>query len=248
MPHRRETREKIAFGPIPFLLLLLHFPAFERNMARRQGGGRADEPAGVTSVATVLGCPRERGRVVVRGASAGGFAAQRDREHAGLGDNDARNAKMSDRSGFDGPAFPVVAPAQLPAGALAGVRTRRIVALVFDLIFVAILSFSVWFALAVLTFGLSLIILPPLFPIVAFFYNGLTISGYRMATPGMRAMDLEMRLTDGTRVPFLNAAVQAVLFYVSTMFPPVFLVSLLSTNKRCLHDMLAGVIVTRRFM
>jgi uncharacterized RDD family membrane protein YckC len=156
-----------------------------------------------------------------------------------------RNAKMS---GFDRPAFAAAAPAQLPAGLLAGVRTRRIVALVFDLFFVAILSFSLWLALAVLTFGLSLFILPPLFPMVAFFYNGLTISGYRMATPGMRAMDLEVRLTDGTRVPFLNAAVQAVLFYVSTMFPPVLLVSLLSANKRCLHDMLAGVIVTRRIV
>ena len=157
---------------------------------------------------------------------------------------------MIGRSGFDGTGFPpqLFVPADLPAGALAGVRTRRIVALFFDLIFVFILSVSLWLALAVLTFGLSLFILPPLFPIVAFFYNGLTISGYRMATPGMRAMDLEVRLTDGTRVPFLNAAVQAVLFYVSTMFPPVFLVSLVSANKRCLHDMLAGVIVTRRFM
>jgi uncharacterized RDD family membrane protein YckC len=83
---------------------------------------------------------------------------------------------------------------------------------------------------------------------VAFFYNGLTVSGYRMATPGMAAMDLEMRLIEGTRVPFLNAAVHAVLFYVSTMFPPVFLVSLLSPRKRCLHDMIAGVIITRRLM
>jgi uncharacterized RDD family membrane protein YckC len=74
--------------------------------------------------------------------------------------------------------------AYLPAGAIAGVRTRRIVALVFDLVFVSILSFALWLALAVLTFGLSLFILPPLFPIVAFFYNGLTVSGYRMATPG----------------------------------------------------------------
>ena len=47
-----------------------------------------------------------------------------------------------------------------------------------------------------------------------------------MATPGMRVMDLKMRLTDSARVPFLTAAVHAVLFYVSTMFPPVFLVSL----------------------
>ena len=31
-------------------------------------------------------------------------------------------------------------------------------------------------------------------------------------------MDLKMRLTDSARVPFLNAAVHAVLFYVSTMF------------------------------
>jgi uncharacterized RDD family membrane protein YckC len=37
-----------------------------------------------------------------------------------------------------------------------------------------------------------------------------------------------------------------VLFYLSWMFPPVFLVSLLSNDKRCLHDILAGVIITRR--
>jgi uncharacterized RDD family membrane protein YckC len=157
---------------------------------------------------------------------------------------------MSDLRGLErsGLREPVFVEPQLPAVALASVRTRRIVALGLDLILVSILSLSLWLALLFLTFGLSLLILPPLFPAVAFFYNGLTISGYRMATPGMRAMDLEMRLTSGARVPFLNAAVHAVLFYVSTMFPPVFLVSLVSANKRCLHDMLAGVVVIRRFM
>jgi len=103
---------------------------------------------------------------------------------------------MSDRNGFDRPALsaPMFVQAYLPAAALAGVRARRIVALVFDLVFVSVLAFALWLALAVLTFGFSLFILPPLFPIVAFFYNGLTVSGYRMATPGMRAMDLKMRL------------------------------------------------------
>ena len=151
--------------------------------------------------------------------------------------------------GFGEPAFhePVFPEPRLPAPALASVRSRRILALCLDLIILSVLSFTLWLALAVLTFGVSLLILPPLFPVVAFFYNGLTISGYRMATPGMQAMDLEMRLTSGVRVPFLNAAVHAILFYVSTMFPPVFLISLVSANKRCLHDMLAGVIVTRRF-
>jgi uncharacterized RDD family membrane protein YckC len=143
-------------------------------------------------------------------------------------------------------ASPFFVTSYLPPEALAGVRTRRIVAVCLDLILVSILSFAIWFALLVLSFGLTLLFLPPLFPFVAFFYNGLTISGWRMATPGMRGMDLEMRLTDGTRVPFINAAVHAVLFYVSWMFPPILLVSLLTSDKRCLHDILAGVIVTRR--
>jgi hypothetical protein len=50
---------------------------------------------------------------------------------------------MSDRNGFDRPALsaPMFVEAYLPAGAVAGVGTRRIVALVFDLVFVSILSF-----------------------------------------------------------------------------------------------------------
>ncbi|MCI0468091.1 MAG: RDD family protein [Beijerinckiaceae bacterium] len=155
---------------------------------------------------------------------------------------------MSSQRGFGRIAYqePALARLNLPPRALAGVRTRRIAALFLDLIIVSILSFALWVALAFLTFGVSAAVLPPLFPIVAFFYNGLTVSGFAMATPGMRALDLEMRLTNGARVPFLNAAVHAVLFYVSTIFPPVFLVSLLSANKRCLHDMAAGVAITRR--
>ena len=51
---------------------------------------------------------------------------------------------------------------------------------------------------------------------------------------------------DGARVPFVNAAVQAVLFYVSWFFPPIFLVSLVDAEKRCLHDIIAGVVIVRR--
>jgi uncharacterized RDD family membrane protein YckC len=137
--------------------------------------------------------------------------------------------------------------AALPPAALAGVRRRRIFAVLLDLIVVSILSFALWLGLLIATVGLSLLLLPPLFPFVAFFYNGLTISGARRGTPGMRAMDIEMRLADGGRVPFLNAAIHAVLFYVTwVVFAPLFLVSLVAPDKRCLHDMLAGVIVIRR--
>jgi uncharacterized RDD family membrane protein YckC len=154
---------------------------------------------------------------------------------------------MSNIFGFDGSGSqPFYARFHLPEEALVGVRTRRIFAVFVDFILVSILSSVIWLVLLVATLGWSLILLPPLFPLVAFFYNGLSVSSAAMGTPGMRLMDLEMRLTDGDRVPFLNAAVHAVLFYVSWMLPPILLISLLSPNKRCLHDILAGVVITRR--
>ncbi|MDX7950776.1 RDD family protein [Lichenihabitans sp. Uapishka_5] len=137
--------------------------------------------------------------------------------------------------------------AGLPAGALTGVRRRRLLALALDLTAVSILSFGLWLVLLIVTFGLSLVLLPPLFPFVAFFYNGLNVSGRNMATPGMRLMDLEMRTSRaGQPVTFLAAALHAVLFYFSWMFPPVFLWTLFSEDKRCLHDVMADVIVVRR--
>jgi uncharacterized RDD family membrane protein YckC len=133
------------------------------------------------------------------------------------------------------------------ADALAGVRSRRILAVCIDFVLVSVLVAALWVVSIAVTFGLALFFLPPLFPFVAFFYNGLTVSGRNMATPGMRALDLEMRMHDsGARVPFINAAVQAVLFYVSWFFPPILLVSLVDGEKRCLHDIIAGVVMVRR--
>jgi uncharacterized RDD family membrane protein YckC len=134
----------------------------------------------------------------------------------------------------------------IPAEALEGVRTRRIMAVGLDLILITALSMGLFFGLFILSFGVSAFLLPPLFPIVAFFYNGLTVSGWRMGTPGMVFMDLEMRTMQGQPAPFLQAAVHAVLFYVTWMFPPLILVSLVTSDKRCLHDILADVIVLRR--
>jgi uncharacterized RDD family membrane protein YckC len=134
----------------------------------------------------------------------------------------------------------------IPAAALEGVRTRRALAVGLDFILVSALSAAIFFGLLILSFGMSAVLLPPLFPLVAFFYNGLTVSGSRMATPGMVFMDLEVRTMQGTPVPFLQAAVHAVMFYLTWMFPPLFLVTFFTTDKRCLHDILADVIVLRR--
>lgn len=132
------------------------------------------------------------------------------------------------------------------AAALEGVRFRRIVAVGLDFFLVSLMSAAIFAGLFVLSFGMSALLLPPLLPLVAFFYNGLTVSGPRMATPGMAIMDLEMRTMAGAPVEFLQAAVHAVLFYVSWLFPPVLIVSLFAHDKRCLHDMLADVIIRRR--
>lgn len=135
----------------------------------------------------------------------------------------------------------------LAARRLDGVRTRRVIAIGLDLILTGFLATMIFLALGFVTLGVAWLFLPPLFPIVAFFYNGLTISGWRRATPGMRAMDLEMLMMDGAPVTFLVAAVHAVLYYVTiTIFAPALLISLVSSDKRCLHDMLTGVIVVRR--
>ena len=151
----------------------------------------------------------------------------------------------------DEPAPPVAGDLVLPERALEGVRKRRILAIGFDLIFITLIVAALFVVLSVLgivTFGLTWLLIPPLFPAVALLYNGLSISGLRRATPGMRLMDLEMRLMDGGRTPFLNAAVHAILFYLSwtILTPFVLVVSLVARNKRCLHDMLSGVVVTRR--
>jgi uncharacterized RDD family membrane protein YckC len=137
-------------------------------------------------------------------------------------------------------------PRPLPYAALAGVRTRRMVAIFVDLIFISLLAFALWAVLGLLSFGLLWFVLPPLFPIVAFLYNGVTVSGWRMATPGMRMLDLEVRQMDGAPARFVNAAAHALLYYVSWMFPVVFIVTLLSDDKRFLHDMLSNLIVLRR--
>jgi uncharacterized RDD family membrane protein YckC len=138
-------------------------------------------------------------------------------------------------------------PYALRPDALVSVRTRRIFALLLDLVLVSLMATVLWALLLIVTLGLSLFFLPPMWPLVAFFYNGLSVSGAKMATPGMRAMDLEMRMHDsGARVPFINAAAHALFFYLSWFFPPVFLVTLVDSEKRCLHDILAGVVLTRR--
>ncbi len=134
----------------------------------------------------------------------------------------------------------------LPTAAFSGVRTRRVAAFAVDFTVVSVLAVVLSTLLFFVTFGLSILVLPSLWPIVAFFYNGYSVSGRGMATPGMRLFDLQLRTLDGGRPTFLAAAIHGVMLYLSWLFLPVFLVSLVVRDKRCFHDMLAGLIAVRR--
>lgn len=132
--------------------------------------------------------------------------------------------------------------------AFEGVRTRRVFAFFIDTIAIAILTFVagiVVFFVGIFTLGLGFLVYAFLWQGVALLYTAFTLGGPASATPGMRAMGLEMRLWHGGRMYPLLAAVHALLFWVSVALitPFILLVSLFSDRKRLLHDIILGTVV-----
>jgi uncharacterized RDD family membrane protein YckC len=132
-----------------------------------------------------------------------------------------------------------------------GVRTRRMMAFLVDVVVLAILTFLagvVVFFLGILTLGLGFLLYAILWPAVALIYSAFTLGGPNSATPGMRTFGLEMRTLDGGRMTPVLAAIHAVLFYasISLLTPLVLLISLIADRKRLLHDIVLGTVVVNR--
>lgn len=131
-----------------------------------------------------------------------------------------------------------------------GVRTRRILAFLLDLvvltIFISIGAVIVGL-LGLLTFGLGWLLFAVLAPLVAIAYIGFTMGGPKSATPGMQAMGIEMRLWHGGPMYGLLAVVHALCFYFAMGTGLLWLLllgtSLFSSTKRCLHDVILGSVV-----
>ena len=72
--------------------------------------------------------------------------------------------------------------------------------------------------------------------------------GFQTLGPGVkRLMGLEVRMWFGGKVTPIVAAFHALLFWLSlTIFFPILLWPLFDSRKRCLHDILAGVVVINR--
>jgi uncharacterized RDD family membrane protein YckC len=131
-----------------------------------------------------------------------------------------------------------------------GVIRKRLVAFIVDAIIIGVLTALAYVAVAllgILTLGLAWLLFGLVFPAVGLGYNALTIGGPNSATVGQRMMGLEVRMWHGGKVTPLIAAFHALLFWVSlVVFCPILLWAFFDPRKRCLHDILAGLVVVNR--
>jgi uncharacterized RDD family membrane protein YckC len=131
-----------------------------------------------------------------------------------------------------------------------GVRTRRVFAFLIDYVIVALLlvPFAILvFLLGLLTFGLGWSLFAVLAPAVALLYVWNTLGGRNQATTGMKMMGIRLERLDGKPVDGMLAIVHSVLFWAGNVVltPLILLVTLFTTRKRALHDLLLGTAVIR---
>lgn len=130
-----------------------------------------------------------------------------------------------------------------------GIIVRRVVGYFIDVLILLLIGGALWIALWILAI-ISLGLLSPLFAIAAILpllYHTFFI-GSGGATPGMRAMDVEVRTWTGLPPSYAEAFIQTAVFYVTV--PPtsalILLVALFNDRHRTLHDFLSGTVVVRR--
>jgi len=133
---------------------------------------------------------------------------------------------------------------------LDGVRTRRILAFIFDYVIVALLTLLAGvavFFIGILTLGLGWLLYAILAPLVAMTYVGLTMGSASQATPGMNFFALRIEREDGQLVDPWFAILHGVIFWAAHIIltPFLLVVSLFSTKKRLIQDILLGTVIIR---
>ena len=126
-----------------------------------------------------------------------------------------------------------------------GVIGSRSVAFIVDAVIILVMVFL----FGIVTLGLGWLLLPATL-LVFLAYNARTIGGPKSATLGQRLMGLEVRMWSGAKVSPLIAAFHALLFWFSAGTFVLWLVDVLwaffDSRKRCVHDILAGMVVINR--
>jgi uncharacterized RDD family membrane protein YckC len=132
-----------------------------------------------------------------------------------------------------------------------GVLSRRIVAFLIDatIVITPIILLAIFiFIFGLITLGIGWFLfwlLSPIFVIWAVVYTGATLGSPASATIGMRTMDLELRIWNGSKMYFLLGAVHSIFFWVltSTLTPLILLIALVNRRRRLLHDFLTGTVL-----
>lgn len=129
-----------------------------------------------------------------------------------------------------------------------GVMARRVVAFLLDLVAIAILCVVAsvpFFILGILTLGLLFFVYGLYLAGVALLYITLSLGGDRGATPGMRAMDIELRTLDGRYPGHSLAFIHGFLFFFlgSVTSWLIVLVGLFNRRGRLVHDFLCGTVM-----
>jgi uncharacterized RDD family membrane protein YckC len=133
---------------------------------------------------------------------------------------------------------------------LAGVRRRRLLAWLVDLMLIAILAGSTVLtlvAMGFLTFGLTWGLLGWV-PAIPLLYHWLWVASPASATPGQMLMGLIVRRDEDLGPPGVLRAAVATLGYLVTIATGAvwFAVCLVTVHKRCLHDIVSGLVLVRR--
>jgi uncharacterized RDD family membrane protein YckC len=127
---------------------------------------------------------------------------------------------------------------------------KRCVAFIIDAIIIMALwaiALIVVALFGVITLGLGWLLFGLVFPAVGLGYNAFTIGGPNASTIGQRIMGLTVPMWFGGKVTPLIAAFHALLFWFTlVIFFPLLLWAFFDSRKRCIHDILAGVVVINR--
>ena len=138
-----------------------------------------------------------------------------------------------------------------------GVLGRRAWAYLVDVLLIATANVAVHVALfmmGVLTIGILMLPAMLLMALISFvplaiLYDTITLGGYKASTPGMRMFGLQAHsTTTGGRPDYVQAFVMSLLFYVTLSATAGLLLVVMFFTRRnmALHDILSGILVTRR--
>ena len=131
-----------------------------------------------------------------------------------------------------------------------GVIWRRSCAFLLDLAALCCLFALVLLAtcvVAIVSLGLVSIGAILALPVLGVLYDTICVGGSRSATPGMRAMGLNVQTWDGPKPDHWQSFLSSVLFWTTVPATSclILLFPFFDARSRCLHDVLAGTIVLR---